>query len=137
MNGRTAWATDRLADSTVCSVIFAPRPENYTLSSATTPMRFADAINFESLIEQNEFVARRLLQIMNRAAPELQNLIAEYLRDYLETSFTTLTVKLPSEIVHYQVERVPSRTFPSASHLNLVGPPVEGLSFDLDDLLEE
>jgi hypothetical protein len=100
-------------------------------------MRFADAINFESLIEQNEFVARRLLQIMNRAAPELWNLIAEYLRDYLETSFTTLTVKLPSEIGHYQVERVPSRTFPFASHLNLVGPPVEGLSFDLDDLLEE
>lgn len=137
MNGRTAWMTDRLSDPSVCSVIFAPRAENYTLTSATTPMRFADAINFESLVEQNELVKLRLLRNMERAAPELQILIAEYLGDYLETSFTTLTLKLPSDIVHRELERIPGRSFPFASHLNLVGPPAEGLSFDLDDFLKE
>jgi hypothetical protein len=59
------------------------------------------------------------------------------LRDYLETSFTTATLKLPSEMASPEAKRVPARQFPFARHLNLLAlPTVEGLHFDPDEFVE-
>ncbi len=131
-----AQPTDRLLDPGIASVIFAPRPQNYTLTSVTAQLRLADAIAFESLVEQDPLVTRRVLDNLRRAGPDLQDLICEYLKGFLETSFTTTTIELPTEVIR-EAEPVPSRRYPFASRLNLLGPPVEGLSFDLDDLSEE
>jgi hypothetical protein len=59
------------------------------------------------------------------------------MKSFLQTSFTTATMELPSEDMPADLEHVPFRKFPFASHLNLLGSPVEGLSFDLDEFSEE
>lgn len=129
----------RFSDPSIASVIFAPRPENYTLSSTsvTIQVRLGDAIVFEALAGQDPVLTRRVLENLRRAGPDLQALVSEYMRGFLETSFTTTTMELPSEDMPAELERVPGRKFPFASHLNLLGSPVEGLSFDLDEFSEE
>jgi hypothetical protein len=139
MSTNQAELCGRLSDPSLASVIFAPRPENYTLSSTsvTTQVRLGDAIVFESLVEQDPLVTRRVLENLRRAGRDLQVLASEYMRGFLETSFTTATMEHPSEVMPAELERVPGRKFPFASHLNLLGSPVEGLSFDLDEFSED
>jgi len=115
--------SDRLSDPSITTVIFAPRPQNYMLSS-------------EAILDQDELVTRTIAEHFRRLAPDIQTLITVFLRDYFETSFMTPPIKLPGEIARIEPEGVPARAFPFASHLNLLGPAVEGLSFDLDDFEE-
>lgn len=127
----------RLSDPAICSVIFAPSSHNSTLASVTTHVRITEAIAFESLTDPDEFVKRRMFENIRRAAPQVQTIFAEYLRDYLEKWFTTATLKLPSEVALPGLEAVPARSFPFASHFNLLGlPEVEGVFFDPDDFIE-
>jgi len=78
-----------------------------------------------------------MFENMRRLGPELRELFARYLRDYLETSFTTATLKLPIEVAFPGAGRVPARSFPFADHLDLLAlPTVEGISFDPDDFVE-
>lgn len=130
----------RLSDPTIASVIFAPRPENYALSSTsvTIQVRLGDAIVFESLAGQDPVLTRRVLENLRIAVPALQALVSEYMKSSLDTSFTTtMTLEPPIEDMSTGHEGVPCRKFPFASHLNLIGSPVEGLSFDLDEFSEE
>jgi hypothetical protein len=69
--------------------------------------------------------------------PELRGIAGEYLRAYLEQWFTTVTLKSPRQIPQSPLEAVPIRTFPFASHLNLLAlPEVEGVFLDPDDFTE-
>jgi len=126
----------RLSDPSITSVIFAPKPQNHMLSSVTTRLPIAEGVTLDSILDQDELVTRRIADHLRRLAPDIQTLITVFLQDYFETSFMTPPIKLPGEIARIAPERVPSRAFPFASHLNLLGPAVEGLSFDLDDFVE-
>ena len=126
----------RLSDPSITSEIFAPRPQNYMLSSVSTQLRIAESVTPEAILDQDELVTRTIAERLRRLAPDIQTLIAVFLRDYFETSFMTPPIKLPGEIARIEPEGVPARAFPFASHLNLLGPAVEGLSFDLDDFQE-
>lgn len=129
----------RFSNPSVVSVIFAPRPQNYTLSSTTTNVRFADAIAVERLIDPKALLAHRVFESFQRwSKAELRVLVSEYLQEYLETSFTATTLRLPSEIaLSSRQAAVPTRTFPASAHFNLLQlPEVEGMLFDTDDFDE-
>jgi len=129
--------TERLPGPAVYSVISAPAYYNCAATSVTTKMRLADTIPLKSLMQFDDFVKRRLVENVERAAPELRRILATYLRGYFEQWFTTATIRLPSEMAIANWEPVPTRKFPFASHLNLLAlPEVEGALFDPDDLIE-
>jgi hypothetical protein len=137
MNDAASSTTGRFGDPTLCSVIFAPRPQNYTLSSVTAEGRITEGLGLEALRDPGVFVTRRMFENMRRLGPELRELFARYLRDYLETSFTTATLNLPIEVAFPGAGRVPARSFPFVDHLDLLALPTEeGMSFDPDDFVE-
>jgi hypothetical protein len=124
----------RLSDPIVTSPIFAPRPENYALSSVGAQEPALDAVALECLMQFEEPAKQRVLDRIRMAA--WQKLVAEYLRGYLQTSVTAPASSLPSELRTVGRLQIPGRTFPFASHLNLLESPIEGLVIDLDEFLE-
>lgn len=123
--------------SSISTIISFPRPQNYTLSSVTVEAKLAEAVGLEALTDPSGFVTRRMFENIRRLGPGLQELLVAYLRDYLETSFTTTTLKLPNEMASPEARRVPARHFPFARHLDLLAlPTVEGIFFDPDEFVE-
>ena len=127
----------KFAGGTLCSVIFAPAPQNYTLSSVTNEMDFGEAIALEVLTNPEAFVTGRMFESVRRLGPELKELFRTYLRDYCETSMIMSSLMAPTKVSSQKTEQVPARRYPSSTHLNLLTlPTVEGLSFDPDDFVE-
>lgn len=132
-SGHYEAVTGMMSDPSICSVIFAPSPQNSTLTAITTKVRLTEAM----VADPDDFVKRRMVENVRRAAPEVRGVLAEYLRDYLEKWFTVTTLNLPSRAPRMQVEAVPGRNFPFASHFNILSlPEVEGVFFDPDDFVD-
>ena len=137
MSTRTLAPSGRLTDSSVVTAIFAPRYHNHTAISVTTGLQGAYAHVSEFPCYPDDFVTRRVFENLHRVEPELRGIAGEYLRAYLEQWFTTVTLKSPRQIPQSPLEAVPIRTFPFASHLNLLAlPEVEGVFLDPDDFTE-
>ena len=135
--GPLSSTTQRLPGPIVYSAIFAPAYHNCTATSVTTKVRLADSIPLNSVIEFDDFVKRRIIENAERAAPELREILATYLRSYFEQWFTTASIKFPSEMAPAKREPILARKFPFAPHLNLLAlTEVEGAIFDPDDLIE-
>lgn len=126
----------RLSAPSVVSVIFAPRSDNYTLLSVSTRQRVSEAIALECCVQPDERVRRRVFENLRRIVSSEPQVVADYLREYLNTSYTTAILTLPTEIAIGQLDAVPARTFPFSTHLNLLSSPEEGLFFDPDDFAE-
>ena len=126
----------RLAAPSVASVIFAPRPENYTLLSVSTRQRMSEAIALECFVQLDDSVRRRIFDNLRRVVWSDPGVLVDCLHEYANTACTTATLTLPADVVPGQIEAVPARTFPFATHLNLLDSPTEGVFFDPDDFIE-
>ncbi len=133
MKNGTTWTPSRFSDPSISSVIFAPRPENHTLSVVTGNVRLMDAIVCDAMMEPEEVHTRRIFENIRMAGPELRKLIAEFMGDYIQVALTTATLRLPSEETIARVEPAPGITPNYASHLDLLSSPTEGIFIDADD----
>jgi hypothetical protein len=124
----------------IASVIFAPAAQNCTLSLATTPQRFGEALVFGSVLDKDEYelVTRRISENIQLASTQDRAAATQYLADWLGASNVTaaVTLKSWSKPTIEKKTSVPDRSYPFASHLNLLATTVEGMFFDPDDYVE-
>ncbi len=125
---------ERLRDPSIASVIFAPTQQNFTLLSSATEPAAPERIAMECLVHTGESLPREILETYKMAT--LWAHFSQYLREHMTTSSTTKTLVLPSEGAQLPIEEVSARTFPFASHIDLLSKPIEGLLFDADDFDE-
>lgn len=134
----TSVVTEGVADPSVATRIFAPRARNYTLSLFTGSAQVGDKEALELAIDPNQLVMHRILENLRMASPSVRGIMAEYLREYLETSLMVPMVRLPAESSLGWEDHATRRTYPRASHLDLLAlPTIEGVFVDPDDLDKE
>jgi len=122
-------STARFADPSIATVIFAPKPQNYTLASVSF-----DDISLEALCPEcwiaEELPRQQVLSGFDWA--QLEWLTSEYLRKCIKV-LTTTSVSVPCETETLAFSAVPARTYPFATHLSLLGGTVEGVFVDPEE----
>jgi len=120
----------RMSDPSVTSAIFAPKAQNQTLLSVLLAADPSDALALESWFDPDQRLPRQGV-FEGPGWAHLEQIISEYLRNYFAVVArgTAVTVSTESTRQH----SVPSRTFPFATHLNLLGGTGEGLFVEPDD----
>jgi len=126
---------ERLSIPSVASIIFAPKPANYNLLSVSAKASTPEAI-FEFFVQPGETLTRRIRENIRRAVFDNPGIILDCFREYGSNSCATIIQTLPTDFASALAEQVPARTFPFATHLNLLASPEEGWFFDPDALLE-
>lgn len=128
-------ARPRLSDPLIASVIFAPTARNYTFSSVTASADMSGALALEWMMEQEESVIEQILKSRRCDGREIEQFIQACYQQFggpigqgYGAAITT-SMSAPA--------RVPARSFPFLGHFDLLArPPVEGMSFDVDDFVE-
>jgi len=130
-----ASAPSRLTDPGLASVIFAPAPRNGTLSSVTICIDLSDASAIEWVANQEPEMIKYLAAKHLPGGTEFRQLVSCLLH-LCCTSVAQAPVIVANTFLRLPSE-VPARTFPFARHLDILGlPVVEGMDFDLDELLD-
>ncbi|MBI1956133.1 MAG: hypothetical protein HYS38_07035 [Acidobacteria bacterium] len=135
MTANAIQTAERLSIPSVASIIFAPKPENYDLLSFCAKTSTPEAI-LEFFVQPDEKLTRRILENFRRAIIDNPGIVLDCLREYGSSSCATVTQTLPTNFALALAEQVPARTFPFATHLNLLASSEEGWFFDPDALLE-
>lgn len=127
-------SSSRFSDPSVASVIFAPRAQNYTLASVTFDQGVLEALGLDYWLNPEELPRQKFLTGLGWT--RIEWLISEYLRNYFEGPRTGVAVT--STIQHSQGAQhiVPSRAYPFATHLDLLGGGDEGIFVDPDDFVD-
>jgi len=123
----------RLADPSVATVIFAPKPQNNTLASVSFDEAFQEALGPQCWMDPSEPPRQRILGGFDW--DQLEWLTSEYLRNMVRAWTASLT-SIPQESRTSVRESVPARRFPFATHFSLLGGTVEGLFVDPDESSE-
>jgi hypothetical protein len=120
----------RISDPLIVSAIFAPKAHNQTLLSVMLPDEPAQGHGLEFLFEGDQRVPRQGA-FAGPGWARLEQIISEYLRTYFTVVAQGTAVTISTGVAPRQ--SVPLRTFPFASHLNLLGGTDEGVFIELDD----
>ena len=123
--------TGRLSDPSITSVIFAPRPQNYTLSCVSAKDDPLEALGLEFWMNPEEIRAQSLLASLRWT--KLERMISDCLTDFFRGTLSQVAIALPGEVVITGPRIIPERTFPFASHLDLLGETIEGVFINPDD----
>lgn len=125
--------TGRYSEASLYSVIFAPSYHNSTLTALATQSRVG-VLGGAQALPEDEFVARRMVENAQLVSPEMQDLVAQLLLEYLESRYTTTTVTLPSGDELAELDQLPPERFSFTGHLDLLSSAAdEGEIFDSDN----